>query len=111
MTHPKKKYSPYLKPFKNIFILSLIVFSVWMLFFDSNSWFFHNDLNNDIEKLEQEKEHYNTEFKKDQKEIEKLASEKGVEKYGRETFNMKKEDEDIYIIEYEDSLKLDKKND
>ena len=111
MTQQKKKYNPYLKPFKNVFILSLIIFSVWMLFFDSNSWFFHNDLNNDIEKLEQEKEHYNTEIKKDNKEIKKLTSEKGIEKYGRETFNMKKENEDIYIIEYEDSVKLKKKDD
>ena len=105
MTDKKKKYAPYLKPFKNIFILSLIIFSVWMLFFDSNSWFFHNDLNNDIEKLEEEKEHYKTEFDKDEKEIKKLSTEEGIEKYGRENFNMKKEDEDIYIIEYEDSLK------
>lgn len=111
MTQQKNKYSPYLKPFKNIFVLSLIIFSVWMLFFDSNSWFFHNDLNNDIEKLEEEKKHYQTEYAKDEKEIKKLTSEKGIEKYGRETFNMKKENEEIYIIEYEDSLKLKKKND
>ena len=106
MTATKKKYSPFLKPFKNIFVLSLIIFAVWMLFFDSNSWFFHNDLNKDIEKLQQEKAHYQTEIEKDRKEIETLSTEEGVEKYGREKFNMKKENEDIYIVEYEDSLKL-----
>ena len=87
-------------------MLSLIIFAVWMLFFDSNSWFFHNDLNKDIEKLQQEKAHYQTEIEKDRKEIETLSTEEGVEKYGREKFNMKKENEDIYIVEYEDSLKL-----
>jgi cell division protein FtsB len=82
-----------------------------MLFFDSNSWFIHNELNNDIEKLEEEKEYYQNEIKKDNKEIKKLSTEEGLEKFGRETYNMKKEGEEIYLIEYEDSIAKQKKND
>ena len=48
-------------------------------------------------------------MEKDKKEIQKLSSDKGIEKYGREKYHMKKENEEIYLIEYEDSLK-DKKN-
>ena len=58
------KYKRLLKPFKNVFFLILIVFSVWMLFFDSNSWFIHNELNNDINKLEEEKKYYQNEITK-----------------------------------------------
>ncbi|MEZ4780657.1 MAG: hypothetical protein R2816_03450 [Flavobacteriaceae bacterium] len=51
------------------------MFSVWMLFFDSNSWFIHHELNNDINKLEEEKEYYQNEIKKDNKEIKKATIE------------------------------------
>jgi|SRR5210317_2031967 cell division protein DivIC len=111
MTKTNSKYKRLIKPFKNVFLLILIVFSIWMLFFDSNSWFIHNELNNDIEKLEEEKEYYQNEIKKDNKEIKKLSTEEGLEKFGRETYNMKKEGEEIYLIEYEDSIAKQKKND
>ena len=111
MTNTNSKYKRLLKPFKNVFLLILIVFSVWMLFFDSNSWFIHNELNNDIEKLEDEKKYYKNEITKDKKEIKKLSTEEGLEKFARETYNMKKEGEEIYLIEYEDSIAKQKKND
>jgi cell division protein DivIC len=104
MSKSQKKYKRFIKPFKNIFFLVLIVFSVWMLFFDSNSWFIHNELNNDIEELEEEKKYYNKEIEKDNKEIKKLSDEGGIEKYGREKYYMKKDSEEIYLIEYEDSI-------
>lgn len=94
-----------------MFLLILIVFSVWMLFFDSNSWFIHNELNNDIEKLEDEKKYYQNEIKKDSKEIKKLSTDDGLEKFGREKYNMKKKNEEIYLIEYEDSIAKQKEND
>jgi len=110
MPKSQTKYKRFFKPFKNIFFLILIVFSIWMLFFDSNSWFIHNELNNDIKDLENENEYYKKEIKKDEKEIKKLSSEEGLEKYGREKYHMKKENEEIYLIEYEDSIAKIKKN-
>ncbi len=104
MVKSQKKYKRFIKPFKNIFFLVLIVFSIWMLFFDSNSWFIHNELNNDIEDLEEEKKYYSKEIEKDNKEIKKLSDEEGIEKYGREKYYMKKDNEEIYLIEYEDSI-------
>lgn len=96
----------YLKPFKNWFVLILIGFVIWMLFFDANSWFIHNELNNDIEALEDEKDYYKREIEKDEKAIDNLKTEEGLEKFAREEYYMKRENEDIYIIEYEDSLKV-----
>ncbi len=104
MTKFKNTYKHLFKLFKNIFFLIFIVFAVWMFFFDSNSWFIHNELNNDIEALETEKEYYKKEIEKDKKEIKKLSNVEGLEKYGREKYHMKKKDEEIYLIEYEDSL-------
>jgi cell division protein FtsB len=111
MAKINSKYKRLIKPFKNVFLIILIVFSVWMLFFDSNSWFIHNELNNDIEKLDEEKKYYKNEIQKDSKEIKKLSTDEGQEKFGREKYNMKKEGEEIYLIEYEDSIAKQKKND
>lgn len=100
----------YLKPFKNFYVITLVGFAIWMLFFDTHSWLLHRDLNKDIEDLENEKAYYRNEMKKDQKAIKSLSTEEGVEKVARETYYMKKENEDIYIIEYEDSIPKQKKD-
>jgi cell division protein FtsB len=96
----------FFKPFKNLFVLVLIVFVVWMLFFDSNSWFIHHELNTEMDDLEAEKEYYKKEIEKDNKAIKKLSTEEGLEKFAREEYYMKRDKEEIFIIEYEDSLKL-----
>lgn len=100
----------YLKPFKNIYVLVLIVFVIWMLFFDAHSWLFHHELNTDKKELEYQKEHYKTEIEKDKKAIKELSTEEGIERTARETYYMKKPNEDIFIIEYEDSIAKQEKN-
>lgn len=102
--------SKYLKPFKNLYILIFVVFVVWMLFFDANSWLIHRELNADMDDLQNEKEYYQKEIEKDNKAIKDLSTEEGIEKIAREKYYMKKDNEDIYIIEYEDSLKNQKKD-
>ncbi|MBP1840141.1 FtsB family cell division protein [Formosa algae] len=97
----------YIKPFKNPFVIPGIGFVVWMLIFDSNSFLIHNELNNDIDKLNDKKEYYINEITKDRKAYKKLNTEEGIEKFARETYYLKREDEEIYIIEYEDSLNVE----
>ena len=99
--------SPYrklLKPFKNIYIIIFLVFLIWMLFFDTNSWLTHKELNDEIETLETKKTYFENEIKNDKDQIKSLSTEFGMEKMARETYYMKKENEDIYIIEYADSI-------
>ena len=76
-----------------------------MLFFDSNSLLIHKELNEEISDLEDEKKYYQKEITKDKKAIKALSTEEGIEKMAREKYYMKKANEDIYIIEYDDSLK------
>ena len=47
----------------------------------------------------------NPELEKDNKAIKTLNSKDGLEKFAREEYYMKRDSEEIYIIEYEDSLK------
>jgi len=87
----------------NRYVLILAAFSVWMYFFDDNSVRIHQELNEDIDKLENSIEFYEEEIAKDKKIIEDHKDPEKLEHFARETYQMKKENETIYIIEY-DSL-------
>lgn len=100
----------YLKPFKNFYVIGIVIFGIWMIFFDTHSWLLHKDLNKDIEDLENEKKYYLNEMEKDKKAIKALSTEKGIEKVARETYYMKKPNEDIFIIEYQDSIPKNKED-
>ena len=85
----------------NRYVLILIVFSVWMLFFDENSYLVHRKFNTEIEKLETRNSFFDRNIKKDKKTITTLQDSLQLEKFAREQYLMKKENEDIYIIEFD----------
>ena len=89
----------------NKYLLIVILFIVWMVFFDTNSFLIHQELNEDIKKLENNKKVYQDEIENDKFFIEKMKDSNEIEKFAREKYYLKKENEDIYLIEHEDSLK------
>ena len=89
----------------NIYVLVLTVFVVWMLFFDTNSLLIHRELKKEIKNLEKTQDFLRNEIAKDKKIIEKLSDTNELEKFAREQYYLKKKNEEIYLIEYEDSLK------
>lgn len=95
-----EKY-PILKIFGSRYVLIFIAFTVWMLFFDTYSFLEHQTINRELEELEENKRFYQEEIKRDQSRIKVLQDDDFVEKYAREKYYMKKDSEDIYIIEYE----------
>jgi cell division protein DivIC len=103
------KNKKWVRIISNKYLLILILFFVWMFFFDTNSFFIHQELNDDINKLENNKKVYQEEIKNDKVFIDKMKDSNEIEKFAREKYYLKKEDEDIYIIEHEDSIK-NKKN-
>lgn len=101
----KTKY-PALKYIGNRYILVLLFFLIWMLFLDNYSYLEHRVLNKEIKELETNKNYYKEEIKKDCLEIKQLKNTEYIEKYAREKYYMKKDNEDIYVIEYEnDTIK------
>ena len=88
----------------NTYVIILILFIVWMLFFDTNSYLIHSELNDDIEALEENTEFYQKEIDRDMEFIEKMKDSNEIERYAREKYYLKRENEDIYIIEDADSL-------
>jgi cell division protein FtsB len=99
-----KNTTKFLSILKKPFVLILLIFLIWMLFFDANSYLIHRELNKEINELEKEKNYYIREMEADKKIIKQLSTDDGIEKLAREKYYMKKENEDIYIIEYEDSI-------
>ncbi|WP_046744258.1 FtsB family cell division protein [Kordia zhangzhouensis] len=97
-----------LEKFKNIYIIISAIFIIWMLFLDANSYFStHAELNKQIDLLERQKANLQREIARDKKSIKKFSSMDELEKFARERYFMKKENEEIYIIEYADSLNLE----
>ncbi len=81
--------------------LIIIIFTIWMIFFDSNSLIVHFRYENEIKNLKNKKEYYLREIENDNKELKMIESDSGIEKYAREKLFMKKEQEDIFIIEFD----------
>lgn len=88
-----------IKLFRNKYFLATTIFFGWLLFFDSNNLINQSKLSSSLSEMEQEKEFYLEEIEKNRAATEKLLNDKEVlEKFAREKYLMKKENEDIYII-------------
>ena len=85
--------------FKYLIISS--AFLIWMTFLDTNSLLIHAELNREIKKLKNRKDALTKEIDKDKLLINKLDNIDSLEHYGREQYNLKKENEDIFIIEFQ----------
>lgn len=97
------KQKKWFKIATNTYVLVLTVFVIWMTFFDTNSFLIHRKLQQEIDKLEEQKQFLKTEIDKDKETLKKLSNPKELEKFARENYYLKKDGEEIFIIEYEDS--------
>jgi len=98
------KKNPFFKIFTNIFVLILVPFVIWMLFFDDNSYLVHRKFDKEIKDLENTVSFYEERLSEDKRTIKDLKDSLLLEKFAREKYLLKKENEDIYIIEF-DTLK------
>ena len=84
---------------RNKYFLSAIAFAVWILFFDEKDVFTQQEWRSNLQTLQQSKEYYITEILKERKASEELKSNPAaIEKYAREKYGMKRDNEDVFII-------------
>lgn len=95
------KKSRVFKILTNTFVMILIPFIVWMLFFDENSFLIHRKFDKEIEELESTISFYKNKIEQDKETIKKLEDSEELERFAREKYLMKKENENIYIIEFD----------
>jgi len=88
----------------NKYFAAAIIFAVWMLFFDQRDYFFVHNLKEHRKELERKKKYYQEQIDKAKKDLVDLQNNPAaIEKYAREHYLMKKDGEDIFLME--DSLK------
>lgn len=89
----------------NKYVIVLLAFIFWMLFLDSNSWLIHHELDSEIKDLEKNKAYYLNEISQDKAIMEQLNDSLELEKFARQEYFMKRENEEIFIIEYREDDK------
>ena len=83
----------------NKYFITFFIFMVWMLFFDNHNLINQYRLNRTLNELEMERDYYLTEIEKDrQATFELMTDTVTLEKFGREQYLMKRDNEDIYLI-------------
>jgi cell division protein DivIC len=87
------------KALRNKYILTALLFFVWLLFFDQNNLSERRKTSNEFNQLIEEKDYYLKKIGEDRKRINELKTNAdNLEKFAREQYLMKKDDEDIFII-------------
>lgn len=94
-----KKIAPYISWLKNKYLICILLFGVWMLFLDKNNLFSQKERLAELHKLQSGERHYEDAIAQTRKDLGDLQNNPAtLEKYAREHFYMKKDNEDIYLI-------------
>ena len=90
------KILPFLK---NKYFITLFAALIWLLFFDRNDIIKQYQLTKKVNELETEKEYFQREIDKNRADLHELKTNKAnLEKFAREKYLMKKDEEDIFVI-------------
>ncbi len=85
---------------KNKYFIAFVAVLIWLLFFERHGFIQQWRVNRDIRDLKRNKAFYKEEILKDSMVIEELKGDTdAIERLAREKYFMKKEGEDIFIIE------------
>jgi cell division protein DivIC len=84
---------------KNKYILTVAFFLTWMMFFDNNNWVYLNKLTDEAHLKQTEKSWYKREIKDSERKLHELTSDlTALEKFARETYYMKRSNEDVFVF-------------
>jgi cell division protein DivIC len=85
--------------FRNKYVLTTIIFVVWVLLLDSNNLIARYKDMRELHKLKIDREYYIRRIEEDKLKLHELKTDnRNLEKFAREQYHMKKPDEDLYII-------------
>jgi len=88
------------KVLTNKFLITGIGFAVWMIYFDQNNWTAQQERSKEIKAVERNIAYLNSEIARMENEHRELTrNPERLEQYARERYKMKKDNEDVYVIE------------
>jgi cell division protein FtsB len=97
--------------FKNKYITCSLLLLVWICFFDRNDLISEIRLVSKINRLKAEKKYYQQQTDVAAEELKELQTNPGnLEKFAREKYLMKKDNEDVYVIVDQNNKLLDTLN-
>ena len=98
-----KRDSIVMKGLRNKYLIAVLVFLVWLLIFDNNSLIDRVKYLNTLHDMEEEKQYYLERIDEDSRRLNELKTDReNLEKFAREQYFMKKENEDVFVIVEED---------
>lgn len=84
---------------RNKYLLAGVAFAVWMIFFDRNDFFTQYDRLQELKALEKSKTYYSGQIAKERQSLEELRNNPAaIEKYAREQYGMKRDNEDVFVV-------------
>lgn len=84
---------------KNKYLLTLVVLCVWVVFFDKNDLSTQIELRKEVKQLQEERNYYAHEIAEITADIRELTSNpKTLEKFAREKYLMKRDNEEIFVL-------------
>jgi len=84
---------------KNKYIITIVALCVWISFFDKNDIATQLELNNKTKKLQIEHDYYVAAIENNKRKIKELQTDaKSLEKFARENYFMKRDNEDVFVI-------------
>lgn len=83
----------------NKYFIALLAVIVWLMFFDKNNLFQQWRLERQLRELQRDRLYYFEEIMRDSTDLQMLSDDpEALERYAREQYLMKKENEDIYLM-------------
>ena len=84
---------------RNKYLIAVLIFLVWLLIFDNNSLIDRIKYLNTLHQMEAEKQYYLERIEEDSRRLNELKTDRdNLEKFAREQYFMKKENEDVFVI-------------
>jgi cell division protein FtsB len=109
MKKAKKIFQRVLPVLRNKYVFTTLIFVVWLAFFDKNDFISEYTYRQQLKSLNKDMQFYLDEIKENKEKLNELmSSPANLEKFAREKYLMKKDDEDVFVIEYNTPVKADK---
>ena len=88
---------------KNRYVIAILVFVAWVGFIDHNNMVRTSKNRKELRELKDNKAYYLKEIEETKRIREELLNNReSLEKFAREEYFMKKKDDDIFVVEFED---------
>jgi cell division protein FtsB len=86
-------------PLRNRYILTTVVFLVWIILLDSNNLLARIKDLRELKSLRNDREYYSKKIESERIKLRELKTDnRNLEKFAREQYLMKKPDEDLYVV-------------